>query len=127
MCYPPVSMANPNKQRGTAWESTLKLELEGTGRSVRRTALTATKDEPDVIVDGPELLPVLAVKHYYPSKGGKKRRSLEYMAVPKDVFYKLYALDTQERYGLAIQAKARESISVRKMLSGIVGWVRNNT
>lgn len=110
--------------QGTAWESHLRKRAAALGRTARRLAKTAIKHEPDVEVEGVDMLPILAWKHYQP--GDNRRKTTRIIAMQEDDFWKLYALDTQEQYGLYVQAKAAQRISVSAILKGLVNWMKHD-
>lgn len=113
------------KRQGTPYESHIRKVAETLGRSARRRALSATKHEPDVEIDGSEeTLPALFWKHYQP--GNTRRKTSSYVVLREQDFWKLMALDDQEQYAWLIQAKAAQRVSVAGIMQGLIGWMKNH-
>jgi len=70
------------------------------------------------------MLPVVAWKCYVP--GDTRRKTLSMVVLQEEDFWKLYALDEQEKYGLYIQSKASQRIGVYAILKGLIDWTRNH-
>lgn len=108
--------------QGTAWESTIRKRAESNGRSAQRNAKAGQKHESDVTVTGLTYLPLVVWKNYL--KGHGRRKSVRMVVMLEDDFWNLYALDTEHRYGLEIQAKATERLGIQQTLSGLLSWMQ---
>jgi hypothetical protein len=107
---------------GTANETRLRKRAEDIGRRARRTAKAGQAHEADLIIEGAEMRPVVAWKNMIAREG--RRKSVRMIIMLEDDWFDLVALDTEHRYGYAIQAKQTQRLAVRAILTGLADWMK---
>lgn len=119
-------MASMGKQvaQGTAWESTIRTAFGSTGAIARRNAKTGRKHEADVTVEGIQMLPLVAWKHYSPA--GSRRKTLALYIVSAEDFHRMYRELPGGEFGFHIQAKATQRLSVPAVYAGLKEWVKHH-
>lgn len=107
--------------QGTRWESTIRTAFGSSGATARRNAKTGQKHEADVTVEGDNMLPLVAWKHYAPA--GSRRKTLPLYIVGADDFHRIFDALPRGMFGFHIQAKATQRLSVPAVYAGLRDWV----
>lgn len=108
--------------QGTRHESAIRNRALLLGRDARRNAKLAQANESDVTITGQHMRGAVFWKWY--RVGGQRRTTFRTVTIEEDFFWELYALDTTNKFGLEIQAKATQRLSVGTTLLGVLGWMK---
>jgi len=107
--------------QGTRFETHIVTRANTLGRKARRTAKAGQKDEPDVVIEGIDMRPVLFWKNMVVTGG--RRKSVSMVVLREQDYWDLLATS---KLGFVVQAKATQKLSVRATLLGLVEWMRTH-